>query len=86
MKSGCARWNELLRARQRVISGRCRKHRWWTLSWRMSSNRELNRQVRDFIKNGEEGSALEALKRGELPCSACSSGYGGFPYALPAVR
>ena len=29
----------------------------------MSSNRVLNRQVREFIRNGEEGSALEVLNQ-----------------------
>ena len=30
----------------------------------VSTNRVLNKQVRDFIRNGEDASALEALNRG----------------------
>ena len=42
----------------------------------MSSNRVLTKQVREFIRNGEDGSALEALNQlGKLPYRASTSGY-----------
>ena len=53
----------------------------------MSPDRVLNRQVRDFIRNGENASALEVLNQIVAnSLGRTTSGFGCFPHSLSEVR
>ena len=53
----------------------------------MSPDRVLNKQVRDFIRNGENASALEALfQKCRTLASERTSRFGCIPYSFSEVR
>ena len=51
----------------------------------MFPDRVLNRQVRDFIRNGKISSGSQP-DSGELSHRACASGFGSFSHSLSEVR